>query len=496
MTDQVTTAGQTSSNNKAARRTRRQLLAGGTGVLAAALTAEAFIRPAAALAVGPVNITAITPSGDTTGATDTTAVVNALAGNNTVLLADGHFYIRANQVLLSPGQSLIHLGEKTSCRVFQVGATIGFTIGATNSTGNYQQNSFVTFGGITTDGTMAAVPQQGQMGATGWQIGDIAQVYLNDCDAHGFTSGIGWRFVNQYFWTEQIHGFIHVSSSQDLIAFDCVPASSTATGSFERMDLACWINQGCPSFNVMTFQNGAFCGNGSLRIYGNCSSNPCAGSATAGSVLTITGKSPNGLHSPSNLQHMELTIGVEVAPPPSATPPIVPVYPNTITLGTDGNYISQCHGLIDFGMFKPFAPAQLPANSSFDFVGPIRGDDTLLVAQWRSFSSGLPSGWSGRVRFKPRWEAGLITVKLELTIDSGTVMTQGEIILSGLPAVFTPISNESFPAMLYDPNPSNPPSVNLHPVTITSDGALQINQTHTMFAKGSLTITHTYANSI
>ena len=44
MTDQITTTGP-ARGSTAARRTRRQLLVGGTGALAAVLTAEALARP-------------------------------------------------------------------------------------------------------------------------------------------------------------------------------------------------------------------------------------------------------------------------------------------------------------------------------------------------------------------------------------------------------------------------------------------------------------------
>jgi hypothetical protein len=49
MTDQATTTGQT-SRNSGSRRTRRQLLVGGTGALAAAVTAETVARPTPASA--------------------------------------------------------------------------------------------------------------------------------------------------------------------------------------------------------------------------------------------------------------------------------------------------------------------------------------------------------------------------------------------------------------------------------------------------------------
>jgi hypothetical protein len=55
MTDQATTADQ-ASRNATARRTRRQLLAGGTGALAAVLTAEMLARPAPASAANGGNV--------------------------------------------------------------------------------------------------------------------------------------------------------------------------------------------------------------------------------------------------------------------------------------------------------------------------------------------------------------------------------------------------------------------------------------------------------
>jgi hypothetical protein len=55
MTDQATTT-KKASRNAEARRTRRQLLAGGTGALAAVLTAEALARPAPASAANGGNV--------------------------------------------------------------------------------------------------------------------------------------------------------------------------------------------------------------------------------------------------------------------------------------------------------------------------------------------------------------------------------------------------------------------------------------------------------
>jgi len=71
MTDQATTTTAT-GRNAAPRRTRRQLLAGGTGALAAALTADALARPAPALADNGHNVIL----GQANAATATTAIQN------------------------------------------------------------------------------------------------------------------------------------------------------------------------------------------------------------------------------------------------------------------------------------------------------------------------------------------------------------------------------------------------------------------------------------
>ena len=72
MTDQATTTGET-SRTAAGRRTRRQLLAGGTGALAAVLAAEALARPAPALAADGDNVVL----GQDNTASATTVIANS-----------------------------------------------------------------------------------------------------------------------------------------------------------------------------------------------------------------------------------------------------------------------------------------------------------------------------------------------------------------------------------------------------------------------------------
>jgi hypothetical protein len=72
MTDEATRTGET-SRNAAGRRTRRQLLAGGTGALAAVLAAEAIARPTPALAADGDNVVL----GQDNAASATTVIANS-----------------------------------------------------------------------------------------------------------------------------------------------------------------------------------------------------------------------------------------------------------------------------------------------------------------------------------------------------------------------------------------------------------------------------------
>jgi len=90
--------GDRGKTGQAAAPGRRQLLTGaaaGLAIGAGAMAAGAVAAPTQALAAGS-GITTITPSGDTTGATDAAAINGALSGGQAVQLVTGTYYVNAS----------------------------------------------------------------------------------------------------------------------------------------------------------------------------------------------------------------------------------------------------------------------------------------------------------------------------------------------------------------------------------------------------------------
>jgi hypothetical protein len=96
--------------------------------------------------------------------------------------------------------------------------------------------------------------------------------------------------------------------------------------------------------------------------------------------------------------------------------------PQTIAFGSAANTIWGCHGALNFGIagYDKFSPSN-NVNNVGGFQGPVTGDSTL-PGQWATYSSGLPSGWTGHVscRFLPTGNEVMISWALD--IASGTVV--------------------------------------------------------------------------
>lgn len=448
---------------------------------------------------------AVTPTGDTTGIADTAAIIAAMASSpmGTVILADGSYYVLSNQLQFGVGTngtkprpvSLIHLGDKSACRIFQVGGA-GYTIWCHNDTNTYAQNSWATFAGITVDLTMA------QAGAVGWDIGDIGQIFLNDCDCHTDSDAtkIPWNFANRYFFTEQLHGSIHVSGNPgQAVVFDCIPAlavGSQATGSFERPSLDIYVNTQLTTDDV-TWQNGAFmAGGGHVSIQGNHNGGAIG---APGSVLTITGQTPGTAASASfsNVQKIgSFNVNVEN----TAGGAIAPI---TITFAANiNNFLVECNGNINFDQSHGFQSAVgRIANAQFSFLGNVTGDDTLLAqvgagGRWSVITTGFPAGITGQIRFMQYDITGLCFILFELAVANGTVLTQGEVIVAAgtLPPKLTPNNNQSAAFILNDP--STVPALSPLVLTVTSAGGITCNNARTLGAAGNISGAHTYPNSI
>jgi hypothetical protein len=264
------------------------------------------------------------------------------------------------------------------------------------------------FCGITIDGKNAGA------GSAGLHAGDLLQYEL-DLTVQNFrgTGSIGVHLDNNYYWTEQLHGRIYAQSCASHVVFDCSGDLTTSSGSFERCDLDIYLDQQDASFDGVVFRNGAFTGNGSLRIRGNFGS---SSSALSSAVLRLTGSTPSGRQYPSSsgIQNGMVDIGVECGPGAFT--------PQTIAFGSAANTIWGCHGALNFGIagYDKFSPSN-NVNNVGGFQGPVTGDSTL-PGQWATYSSGLPSGWTGHVscRFLPTGNE--VMVSWAFDIASGTVV--------------------------------------------------------------------------
>jgi hypothetical protein len=222
-----------------------------------------------------------------------------------------------------------------------------------------------TLEGFTIDGTSAAA------GAAGLSFGDIYQGRL-DLGARNFTGAgsIGFHLDNNYFWTEQLAGRLWAEKCASHVVFDnSVNTSGSSTGSFDRADLAIFVNQaGTGGGDGVVFQNGAFCIDGKLGIYGNF-----VEQATQFAVLRLTGSNAGGF---SLISHSVLNMGAEL----DTTGGTAPV---TIAIGTQnnptgsGNAVEYTSGNIDFGAFDTFAHA-VNFTFSFQHDGPVTGDLDLF----------------------------------------------------------------------------------------------------------------------
>lgn len=73
------------------------------------------------------------------------------------------------------------------------------------------------------------------------------------------------------------------------MVFDCSGDVTTSSGSFERCDLDIYIDQWDADFDGVVFRNGAFTGNGSLRIRGNFAGGGVTGNQYAPGSVTPAG---------------------------------------------------------------------------------------------------------------------------------------------------------------------------------------------------------------
>jgi hypothetical protein len=406
--------------------TRRSLLArGANGVLATgavvAVADLAGASPASAAETASntpdwVNVTTVTPAADPTGATDSTAAFNAAV---TAAGSGGVVYIPAGTYKISSTVTC------TAVPVYFVGdgawASIVDYTGSGDCFRIYDPTTYGSrtkyaggFIGITIDGSNAAA------GATGLHVGDLLQYEL-DLTVQNF-SGTGSKGVhldNYYYWTEQLFGRIYAQNCTSHVVFDWTStASTTCSGSFERCDLDIYIDSVNANFDGVVFQNGAFITNGSLKIRGNFGSTNTA--AVTSAALRLTGYvSANGYASYSGIYNSMIDIGVESGSDTYA--------PQTIAFQQAKNSISSCYGALNFGAAGNTFAESNNADNVFNFMGQTSGDPTL-PGGWATYSSGLPTGWTGHVSFRMLPTGREVMVSWAFDIASGTVLKAGETI--------------------------------------------------------------------
>jgi hypothetical protein len=386
------------------------LLAGGVGAAVAGSgggTAQAAMAPGT-----PGWVNAVLAYGaDPSGSTDSTAAIqNAV---NALPASGGVVYLPSGTYLVSGSVSC------TTVPAYFLGDGAWATTVKFTGTGDcfrvYDPSAYGSrtrygggFSGITIDGAGAGA------GATGLHAGDLLQFEL-DLTVQNFTGtgSIGVHLDNAYYWTEQLHGRIYAQNCASHVVFDCSGGLATSSGSFERCDLDIYVNQWYPAFDGVVFRNGAFTGNGSLRIRGNFGS---SSSQVSSAVLRLAGSTPAGRQYPSDsgVQNGLLDIGVE-CPPGTATP-------QTIAFGSAANTISGCHGALNFGIagYDHFSPSNNSGNIRA-FQGPVTGD-TTLPGQWVTYNTGLPSGWTGHVSLRFLPTGNEVMISWAFNIASGTAV--------------------------------------------------------------------------
>lgn len=226
------------------------------------------------------------------------------------------------------------------------------------------------YGAGVIDGTSSTAP------ATGLHFGDIFQAEIRLSVQNFSGSGdIGFHFDNQHYWTEQLFGHIRAQNCTSHVVFDVsgTPAV-TATGSFERANLFVSIDQGAASQDGVVFQNGTYLVDGpGLSIFGNCVTSVAVPTSA---ILRITGTAGVGrpdAGANSEITNCRLDIGVECDVTTGTHGPA------TILMGSSGNNITDCYGLMDFSASAADFQTSNATGSNFFFQGRINGDSVLAA---------------------------------------------------------------------------------------------------------------------
>lgn len=314
---------------------------------------------------GPATIT-VSPSGDTTGATDAARITAAVAklpstGGVVALEPAAPWYVACGQVSINrsgvyldaPGVYINAVGTGDVIRMFDNAGTFWPVYG----------------GGITgfpvIDGTSAGA------GSCGIHMGDLLSAR---CDAYvqnfSGSGSIGIHFDNANYWTEQLGGRVRVKNCKQGVVFD-VTGAVTSASSFARANLDIYIDQITASNDGLVVQNGALIYDGTIGYRGNF-----VGSASAltSCAVRVTGTVPAGHPGAGNfagIYDCQLLFGLECAAAANT--------PTTFLFGNNSNLIKNCTGILDFGTDGAAANFTSTARigNFFPFNGNTAGDTAL-----------------------------------------------------------------------------------------------------------------------
>ncbi|HEV2376686.1 MAG TPA: hypothetical protein VGS19_31495, partial [Streptosporangiaceae bacterium] len=251
-------------------RARRALLTGSALSLAAVAGSTLVgTQPASAAQTQPV--TALLPSGDTSGKTDSANISNAFAALpvvtdtdtglpysvGSVLLGPGNFYVNA-QITKPPKADLIGSGPGTV--IFVVGSITGIYShhGATSGPKQHATKSG-TIANLVVDGTKALANSIGIDVGDGWGH-RIDHVWVNNFTG---TSAIGLSVCNRQFWTEKLVAR-HVTLVNNTTAVQHWLSGGAFSQEYQDVEYYIWVE---PDQNGIIVEGVGW--NGSMRVRGN-----------------------------------------------------------------------------------------------------------------------------------------------------------------------------------------------------------------------------------
>ncbi|MGH3155831.1 MAG: hypothetical protein ACRDNF_04530 [Streptosporangiaceae bacterium] len=367
--------------------TRRAMLTGGAIGLAA--VAGASFGGAAPADAATVDITQITPTGDTTGVEDTTAIQDAInvfvtAGTGgTIYLGPGEFYITYVPDVSTLDDIAIDLpaqvvsGDQHGYGVNIQGcgsATVVFVVG--NYTGIYchrtsdyasqygwpAQHTTSFLRDFVVDGTNAGADSVGVDIGDGWGY-DLNLVIVNFIGA----SAIGLQIINRLLYTEKGRFRAQLMNNTTAAALTWADSGDISHEyNFYDFNIFCQEDQ-----QGVVVSEGINNGGCILWLHGNMSSTSAGvGDPPTGNVaaLTLTGTDGSGDY--SQFYNSEIILRVEGNPGNGAGN----VSPYAIYFGSGDNSIQQCFGMIAHSL----TPSDLNGGE-FSFRGFVPGDAGLSL---------------------------------------------------------------------------------------------------------------------